>query len=102
MAHLNLKGQIPPNAALQPAISISMRQQSNILDLGFHCYRKFFLLIQIFWFGLIVKLLVKVLVLREELEDIRDIKEEERTGVTRDRVQKPNGIPSSTENKKTQ
>ena len=32
--------------------------------------------LQIFWFYMIVKLLVKVLILREELSDIRDVEED--------------------------
>jgi ceramide synthetase len=35
------------------------------------------LAMQIFWFTMIVKLLVKVLILREELSDVRDIKKED-------------------------
>ena len=35
---------------------------------------------QIYWFSLIIKLLIKVLFLKEELSDIRDIEEEEEAG----------------------
>ena len=37
----------------------------------------FCLVLQVFWFSMIVKLLVKVLFLREELSDSRDIEKEE-------------------------
>ena len=37
-------------------------------------------LVQVFWFSMIVKLLVKVLILREELSDIRDIEKDEDGG----------------------
>ena len=40
-------------------------------------YNRVFVPLQIFWFTMIVNLLVKVLILREELSDIRDIKEDE-------------------------
>ena len=33
--------------------------------------------VQIYWFGLIVQMLIKVLILREKLSDIRDYEEEE-------------------------
>ena len=43
---------------------------NNLLPCGF-------VPLQIFWFSMIVKLLVKVFVLREELSDIRDVEEDE-------------------------
>lgn len=54
---------------------------------------------QVFWFSMIVKLLLKVLVFREELVDIRDIEEEEEVG----KGLKENGLTNgSTEHKKKQ
>ena len=58
-----------------------------------------------YWFGLIVKLLVKVLILREELADIREVEEDgEGEGAeSSDRgrlTKKQNGDPSFSPQKK--
>lgn len=60
---------------------------------------------QIFWFSMIIKLLIKVLVLREDLSDIRDVEEEK--GKTGGKGLKENGSLAhrngpSTEYKKKQ